>query len=576
MYVLYIEPMYIEKVPNRGSKPTILLRESRREKGRIIKRTIANLTGWPDELVATLKLALKGETLVPLHGHLTIDQSLPHGHVQAVLGTIRVLGLDTIIASKPSRSRDLVLAMIVSQLISPSSKLGMTRLWHQSTLARELDLDDATEDDLYDALDWLLRRQDRIEAKLAKRHLPENTVVLYDMSNSTYYGTKCSLATRAMNKDGTRNPCIAYGLLTDREGRPVALSVYPGRTADTSTILDQVEKLRGRFSLDRVVLVGDRGMITNTRIEEFRAHEAIGWISALRSEAIQHLVESGSLQLSLFDEVNLAEITSEAFPGERLVVCYNPLVAADRARTRTELLEDTERKFDAIIAEVRRRTRTPMTTEQISLKVGAARNRRKVGKHFRVTIAENHFSYERDEASITEEARIDGFYVIRTSEAEELFAAGDIVRTYKRLADVETAFRCMKSLDLCIRPIRHWTEEHVRAHLFLCMLAYYVQWHMRKALAPLLFAEENLDDERARRDAVAKATPSSAARRKKSRKATDDGWPVHSWKTLMSEMGTLCRNRCRLTVGTTDRCIEMDTTPSELQRYVFELLGVRF
>ncbi len=568
--------MYIESVPNHGSKPTILLRESRREKGRIVKRTIANLTTWPDDLVATIKLALKGETLVPLNGVLTIDQSLPHGHVHAILTTIRALELDTIIASKHSRQRDLVLAMIVGQLINPTSKLGMTRQWHQCTLAQALHVGDATEDDLYDALDWLLRRQDRIEAKLAKRHLADNTVVLYDMSNSTYYGTKCTLATLAMNKDGTRKPCIAYVLLTDRAGRPIALSVYPGRTSDTSTIVDQVELLRGRFSLDRVVLVGDCGMITNTRIEEFRAHEAIGWISALRSEAIQKLVESGSLQLSLFDEVNLAEISAEAFPGERLVVCYKPLLAEDRARTRNELVEATEHEFDAIIAEVQRRTRTPMTTEQISLQVGAARNRFKVGKHFRVAIGDNHFSYERDEAAITKEARIDGFYVIRTSEAEEKFPADDIVRTYKSLADVETAFHCMKSFDLCIRPIRHWNNDHVRAHLFLCTLTYYMQWHMRKALAPLLFTEEHLHDERAQRDPVAKATPSSTVKRKKSREKTDDGWPVHSWNTLIHEMGTLCRNSCRMTVGTTDRHIDMDTTPSDFQRHVFDLLDVYF
>jgi len=568
--------MYIESVPNHGSKSTLLLRESHREKGRVIKRTIANLTDWPDDLVANFKLLLKGETLVPLNGFLTIDQTIPHGHVHAILETIRSLELDTIIASKSSRSRDLILAMIVSQLISPASKLGMTRQWHQTTLAKTLDVEDATEDDLYDALDWLLRRQDRIEAKLAKRHLSENTVVLYDMSNSTYYGTKCSLATHAMNKNGSKKPCIAYGLLTNRGGCPIALSVYPGKKSDTKTIPDQVEKLRTRFGLQRVVLVGDRGMITNTRIEEFRTHEAIGWISALRTEAIKSLVDTGTLQLSLFDEQNLAEITSPAFPGERLVACYNPFLAADRARTRTELLEASERAFDAIVAEVQRRTRTPMTEQQISLKVGAVRNRKKVGKHFRFTIADNHFSYERNEASITEEARLDGIYVIRTSESEQLFSADDAVRTYKGLADVETAFRCMKSLDLCIRPIRHWTNEHVRAHLFLCTLAYYVQWHMRQALAPLLFAEERLPDERAHRDPVARAVPSEAVQRKKNHKATDDGWPVHSWKTIMSEMGTLCRNSCRVTAGATDRCIEMDTTPSELQRHVFDLLGVHY
>jgi transposase len=484
--------MYIESIPNHGSNPTVLLRESHREKGRVVKRTIANLTNVPDDIVALIKLVLKGEPLVPVNGLLTIDQSLPHGHVHAVLETIRALELDTIIASKPSRSRDLVLAMIVNQLISPSSKLGLTRQWHQSTLAQELHVDDSTEDDLYDALDWLVRRQDRIVAKLAKRHLSDNTVVLYDMSNSTYYGTRCSLATFAMNKDGSKKPCIAWGLLTDRGGCPIAVSVYPGRTSDTKTIPDQVDKLRTRFDLRRVVLVGDRGMITNTRIEEFRAHEAIGWISALRTEAIRNLVDSGTLQLSLFDEQNLAEISSEAFPGERLVACYNPFLAADRARTRTELLEASERAFDGISAEVRRRTRTPMTEQQISLKVGAVRNSKKVGKHFHFTIADNHFSYERNEASITEESRLDGVYVIRTSEAEQMFPADDVVRTYKSLADVETAFRCMKSVDMCIRPIRHSTEEHVRAHVFLNMLAYYVQWQMRRALAPVLCSPRSI------------------------------------------------------------------------------------
>lgn len=568
--------MYIESVPNHGSNPTVLLRESHREKGRVVKRTIANLTNVPDDIVALFKLALKGEPLVPVNGLLTIDQSLPHGHVHAVLETIRALELDTIIASKPSRSRDLVLAMIVNQLISPSSKLGLTRQWHQSTLAQELHVADSTEDDLYDALDWLVRRQDRIEAKLAKRHLSDNTVVLYDMSNSTYYGTRCSLATFAMNKDGSKKPCIARGLLTNRGGCPIAVSVYPGRTSDTKTIPDQVDKLRTRFDLRRVVLVGDRGMITNTRIEEFRAHEAIGWISALRTEAIRNLVDNGTLQLSLFDEQNLAEISSEVFPGERLVACYNPFLAADRARTRTELLEASERAFDRISAEVRRRTRTPMTEQQISLKVGAVRNSKKVGKHFHFTIADNQFSYERNEASITEESRLDGVDVIRTSEAEQMFPADDVVRTYKSLADVETAFRCMKSVDMCIRPIRHSTEEHVRAHVFLNMLAYYVQWHMRRALAPVLFAEEHLHDERAHRDPVTRAMPSEAVRRKKNHRATNDGWTVHSWKTLMSEMGTLCRNRCRFTVGATDRCIDINTTPSEFQRHVFELLGVRY
>jgi transposase len=566
--------MYVDEVPNRNSRPAILLRESRRQGKKTLKKTLANMTDWPQDLVATIRLSLKGETLVPKNGLFAIERSLPHGHVEAVLGTIRRLGLEDLIGSKRRRERDLVMAMIVQRLIDPCSKLATTRQWHDTTLAEELRVVDASEDELYAALDWLLKRQERIENKLAGKHLHEGAVVLYDLTSSTYYGRTCPLAAYGKNRDGTPELCIAYGLLADREGRPISVDVYEGNTGDPTTVPDQVEKLRARFGLSRVVLVGDRGMLTDTQIETLRKHRGLGWISALRSEAIRGLVDGGALQLSLFDEQNLAEIASADFPRERLMACHNPLLAEDRRRTREELLDETEKRLKKIVAEVRRRTKKPLKADEIGVKVGRVINHYKVGKHFKLTIEDHRFDFERDEQSISREADLDGLYVVRTSEARKDFSKEDTVRTYKSLSQVEQAFRCLKGVDLRVRPIHHRTPDHVRAHVFLCMLAYYVEWHLRRALAPVLFEDEELDEARTTRDPVAKAEPSESVKRKKATLLTPDGWPVQSFQTLMKTLGTRCRNKCRAGNNKTCATFYELTEPTPFQAHVFHLVGL--
>ena len=566
--------MYVDDVPNRKSRPAILLRESRRQGKKTLKKTLANMTDWPQDLVATIRLALKGETLVPKNGLFAIERSLPDGHVEAVLGTLRRLGLEDMIASKRCRERDLVMAMLVQRLIDPCSKLATTRQWHDTTLGEELRVLDASEDELYAALDWLLKRQERIENKLAGKHLHEGAVVLYDLTSSTYYGRACPLAAYGKNRDGTPELCIAYGLLADREGRPISVDVYEGNTGDPTTVPDQVDKLRARFGLSRVVLVGDRGMLTDTQIETLRKHRGLGWISALRSEAIRGLVDGGALQLSLFDEQNLAEIASADFPDERLMACHNPLLAEDRKRTRQELLDETEKRLKKIVAEVRRRTKKPLKADEIGVKVGRVINHYKVGKHFKLTIEDHRFDFERDEQSISREADLDGLYVVRTSEARKDFSKEDTVRTYKSLSQVEQAFRCLKGVDLRVRPIHHRTPDHVRAHVFLCMLAYYVEWHLRRALAPVLFEDEELDEVRTTRDPVAKAEPSESVKRKKATLLTPDGWPVQSFQTLMRTLGTRCRNKCRAGNNKTYATFYELTEPTPFQAHVFHLLGL--
>jgi len=566
--------MYIDEVPNRNSRPAILLRESRRQGKKTVKVTRANMTDWPKELVDAVRLVLKGETMVPKDGLFAIERSIPHGHVEAVLGTVRRLGLEDLVASKRCRERDLVVGMLVQRLVDPCSKLATTREWHDTTLAQELGVSDASEEELYAALDWLLKRQERIENKLAKRHLHEGAVVLYDLTSSTYYGRTCPLAAWGNNRDGTKQPCIAYGLLADREGRPISVDVYAGNTGDPATVPDQVDKLRARFGLSRVVLVGDRGMLTDTQIDTLRRRPGLGWISALRSEAIRGLVESGELQLSLFDEQNLAEIASADFPGERLMACYNPLLAEDRARTRNELLDETEKRLNKIAAEVRRRIKKPLKADEIGLKVGKVINHYKVGKHFTLTIEDNHFAFERNEAFIAQEADLDGIYVVRTSETKTDFSKEDTVRTYKGLSQVEQAFRCLKGVDLRVRPIHHRTPDHVRAHVFLCILAYYVEWHLRKALGSVLFEDEELDEARAARDPVAKAEPSNSVKQKKATKRTPHGWPVQSFRSLMKTLGTRCRNKCRAGNDKTHATFYELTEPTPFQAHVLELLGL--
>ena len=566
--------MYIDIVPNRNSPPAVLLRESKREKGKIVKTTVANLSKCPPHAVEALRLALKGVELAPKDDVFSIEASLPHGHVEAILGTIRTLGLDRLIDSRPSRQRDLVLAMIAQRLIDPCSKLATTRLWHTSSLAKELDVEDATENELYGAMDWLLARQARIEKKLAQKHLSEGARVLFDVTSSSYHGQSCPLALRGYNRDGERLPAVVYGLLADAEDRPVAVDVYPGNTADPATVPDQVEKLRTRFGLERVVLVGDRGMLTASKIENLRENPQLGWISALRSSEIRKLVQRRDFQLSLFDEQNLAEISSDLYPGERLVVCHNPLLAAKRRHTREELLEATEAKLLRIVAEVERRTKTPMTAKEIGLKAGRVLGAYKMGKHFSLDIGDGHFAFQRKQESINAEKQLDGIYIIRTNEPIQSLSAPDAVRAYKSLGEVEKAFRCLKSVDLRVRPIHHRLPDRVRAHIFLAVLTYYVEWHMRKALATLLFDDEDLDHDRWERDPVAKAQPSATAKAKKHAKTTTEGWPIHSFSSLMAVMGTRCRNTCRANEGKNALHFDQLTEPTPFQAHVFALLGL--
>ena len=567
--------MYIESIPNRNSPPAILLRETWREGQKIHKRTLANLSHWPPEKTEALRRLLKDEALVAAKDVFVIERSLPHGHVEAILGTIKKLGLDGLLSSARCRERDLVVAMIAERLIHPCSKLATSRLWHTTTLAEELGLGDADEDDLYGAMDWLLARQGRIEKKLAERHLSEGSLVLYDVTSSYYEGRCCPLAQYGHDRDGRKGrPIIVYGLLTDGEGRPVAVEAYPGNTGDPSTVSGQAEKLRERFGLSRLVLVGDRGMLTETQIEKLRAYSGLGWISALRSSAIRDLVAEGSLQMSLFDQRDLAEIHSPEFPLERLVACYNPLLAEERRRKRRELIAATEKELEKIVREVGRRTRSPLGKDEIGKKVGKVIGRYKMGKHFALAIGEGTFSYERKEVKIGQEETLDGIYVIRTSEPTERLCAEDTVRSYKNLTHVERAFRSLKGMDLLIRPIWHHTEDHVRAHIFICMLAYYVEWHMRQALAPLLFGDEELDGNRKTRDPVKPAKPSVAVERKKARRLTSEGLVVQSFDTLLEELGTRCRNRCRIQSESKGPTFNQLTEMSPLQKRTFHLLGL--
>ena len=564
--------MYIEIVPNRNSPPAILLRESFRKDGRVQKRTIANLTHWPPEVIAGLQSLLHGKEMVCLEDAFTIERSLPHGHVEVLGSLIRKTGLDRLIAAKPCRERDLVVAMIVKQILAPSSKLASTREWHSISLAEEFGVADADENDLYHALDWLLARQKRIEDKLARLHLSEGDLALYDVSSSYYEGRTCPLAFYGNDRDGKGDrPIIVYGVLADREGRPVSVDVYPGNTGDPATVPNQVEKLRDRFGLQRVVLVGDRGMLTQKQIDTLKQHPELGWISALRSSSIRKLVEQEAIQMSLFDQQNLAEIASPDFPGERLMVCYNPLLADERKRKREDLLEATEKNLEKIVREVKRRTKKPLGKEEIGVKVGRISNSHKVAKHFDLTIEDGVFEWKRNEESIVSEAALDGIYVIRTSESEERFSADDTVRNYKSLSLVERIFRCLKT-DLRVRPIYLRTEAHVRAHIFLCLLAYYLEWHLRKALAPLLFEDEELDGDRKTRDPVAPAQPSPSAKEKKASRKTPDGFPVHSLSSLLKEMATRCKNWCRFGKAADTPPITQLTEPTPFQEKVYELL----
>jgi hypothetical protein len=552
-----------------------LLRRTFRVGAQVKHETLGNISHLPAELIDLIRRSLAGEKFLPASEAFLVDRNLPHGHVQAVLGTMHRLGLDSMLSSKPCRERNLALAMIAERLLYPCSKLATTRLWHTTTLAEELDLATDTEDDLYQAMDWLLAQKPRVERKLAERHLQDGSLVLHDVSSSYYEGHTCPLARLGHNRDGKQGlPIIVYGLLTDAEGRPVAVDVYAGNTGDPTTVPDQVEKLRARFGLARVVLVGDRGMLTEPRIGKLKQHPGLGWISALRGPAIGELVASGSLQLSLFDDQNLAEISSPDYPGERLMACFNPLLADERRRKRQELLAATEKDLGRIAAEVGRRKKSPLPQATIGLKVGKVLNRFKMAKHFELTIADGVFRWARRQDSIERETQLDGIYVVRTSEPMDRMSAEDTVRRYKSLAQVERAFRSLKGVDLRIRPIFHRTEDHVRAHIFLCMLAYYVEWHMRQALSPLLFQDEQLSQDRMHRDPVAPAEASALAKAKKANRVNADGVPVHSFETLLRELATRCRNTCRIPADPTSTPFQQLTEPTALQARAFQLLGL--
>jgi transposase len=565
--------MYVARIPNRNSPPTYLLRESYRENGQVKNRTIANISHLPIEQIQLLSRVLKGEQLLPADDTFRITRSLPHGHVHAVLEMFAYLNLPDLIASQRCRKRDLVLAMIAQRLLYPGSKLATTRLWKNSTLGEELDVVDAEVDELYAALDWLLDRQKRIENKLAKRHLHNGDLVHYDVSSSSYTGVTCVLARLGHNRDGRKDlPCIVYGVMTNDEGRPISVDVYPGNTGDPTTVADQIEKLKTRFHLERVVVVGDRGMLTQTQINMLRKRPGIGWLSALRSDGIRKLIDKGQLERSLFDEQNLAEISSPDFPGERLVACYNPILDDRRRRKREALLAATEAKLERIVREVSRRTKKPLKKDEIGMKVGRVLNKYKVGKHFRVTIDDNLLKWERKQQAIEKETALDGIYVIRTSESAKKLSAENAVRGYKRLADVEQAFRSLKSLELLVRPIHHHLENRVKAHIFLCLLAYYVQWHLKRAWSSLSFADEHLREHRAERDAVAPAKPTAAVQANKTERQTDDGNELQSFRTLLSELGTQCRNTCELGEGSSPIQITRVTDPTPLQMEAFRLL----
>jgi transposase len=575
--------MYVATVPNRNSPPAILLRESYRENGKVKTRTLANISHLGAPKIAALRLALAGSLPVagsPLPDSFRIARSLPHGHVAAVLGCLRNLQLDSILDPLSSRQRDLVMAMIVARIIEPASKLATARGLHADTLHHSLgevlQLDSADETELYQAMDWLLPQQARIEQELARRQLSHGGLVLYDLTSTYFEGRHCPLGKLGHSRDDkSGKPQIVFGLLTNAAGCPVAVEIFEGNTGDPKTVAAQVKKLRERFGLSDVVLVGDRGMITSARLrEDLPASHGIQWISALRASQIQKLAGGGHLQMSLFDQTDLVEIAHPDFPGERLIACFNPLLAEERARKRPDLLAATEKQLDKIVAATQRRKRPLRGKQNIGLRAGQILNRYKMGKHFQLRIEDDSFQYQRKTANIEREQSLDGIYVIRTSVPKEALSNQQVVASYKSLSGVERAFRSLKSVDLHVRPIHHRLPDRVRAHILLCMLAYYVEWHMRQRLAPMLFDDDDKPQaQAARRSIVAPAQRSAAAKRKAFTKQTADGLPVHSFQTLLSDLATIVKNR----IQPADKNIPafaMLTQPTALQQRAFDLLSV--
>src|SRR5271169_1232345 len=525
--------MHIHIVPNRGSPPTVLLRESYREGTKVGKRTLANLSSLSALQIEAIRAALRGEVWQPVAQSFEVTASRTHGAVQAVATAMQQLGMASVIGSKPCRERDCVLAMVAARIVAPHTKLATTRWWHSTTLAEEFGVADADEDDLYAAMDWLLARQDTIQKKLAARHLSAGSLVLYDLTSSYFEGTTCPLARLGYSRDGRKGTLqVNYGLLTDARGCPVAVSVYEGNVGDSLTLMPEVKRLRQSFGVEQLVMVGDRGMISQKSIEQMREIDGVAWISALKSASIRALVEQGQLQLGLFDERNLLEISSPDFPGERLVACRNPELAKLRTHKREELLAATERNLEKIKARVE--AGKLAGPDEIGLRVGKIVNQYKVAKHFDLAIGDHTFTFARKLDSIAAEAALDGIYIIRTSVRASQMDAPDCVRNYKALANVERAFRSLKTVDLKVRPIHHRTADRVRAHILLCTLAYYVEWHMREAWRELMFADPD-QQAKATRDPVAPAKRSAAALAKVASHALDDGSPVHSFATLLAE-----------------------------------------
>lgn len=574
--------MYVATIPNRTSPPAILLRESFRLDGKVKNRTLANISHWPPHQIESLRHVLKGggAAALALPNAFHISRSLPHGHVAAVLGSLRKLHLDSILDPTPSPQRDLVIAMIVARIIEPASKLATARGLHCDTLHHSLGemlhLDSTDETELYQAMDWLLARQSRIEKALAKRQLSQGGMVLYDLTSTYFEGRHCSLAKLGHSRDDKSGKLqIVFGLLTNASGCPVAVEVFDGNTADPKTVATQVDKLRQQFGLSDVVLVGDRGMITSARIrEDLPASHGIQWISALRATQIQKLAAGGQLQMSLFDKTDLVEIAHPDFPGERLVACFNPLLAEERARKRPALLAATEKQLEKITAATKRAKRPLRGKQNIGLRAGRILNRYKMGKHFQLRIEDDSFHYERKTANIEREQNLDGIYVIRTSVKKEALSSQQVVESYKSLSGVERAFRSLKTVDLHVRPIHHRLADRVRAHILLCMLAYYVEWHMRQKLAPILFDDDDKPQAKAARASiVAPAQRSVAAKRKAHTKQTADGLKVHSFQTLLGDLATIVKNR----IQPTDENIaefELLTQPTVIQQRAFDLLGI--
>jgi hypothetical protein len=569
--------MYVAVVPNRNSPPAILLQESYREGGKVKKRTLANLSKLPPTAIEAIRRVLAGETLLSADEHLDIERSLPHGAVAAVVGTIKKLELDHLIASRRSPERDRVMAMVAARVLEPTSRLALARALDPetatSTLGQVTGVEGVTADQLYDALDWLRKRKERIEAKLAKRHLGEGTLLLYDVTSTYFEGRACPLAKLGHNRDDKKGKLqIVVGLLCAAHGCPVGVEVYPGNTADPTTLASQIIKVRERWGLRHVVWVGDRGLLTAARIKkELRPVEGLEWITALRSPAIGALVASEVLQLSLFDERDLFEFSSPDYPDERLVACKNPLLAEERARKREALLQATERELEKVALATRREKRRLVGEDKIGVRVGRVLGKYKVGKHFELEITDDGFRYRRNEERIRDESRLDGLYVIRTSVGAADMEAEAVVRSYKELSDVERAFRNMKTSHLEVRPIHHRLPQRVEAHVFVCMLAYYVVWHMRRSLAPLLFQDDDPEGAAAtRRSVVAPAQRSSSAQKKALTRRTEDDFPVHSLPTLLKDLETLTKNRMRFGLAT----FEQMASPTPLQTRAFELLNV--